>query len=83
MVLKAGARRSMFNAYLALAKHKLDKLFAADIVGDGTGDEIGPFQQSQNRFWKGQVILLCERMVWRDKQGLREDYTTLSEGCSV
>jgi hypothetical protein len=38
---------------------KLDKLFAADIVGDGTGDVIGPFQQSQNRFWRGQVIPIC------------------------
>ena len=31
---------------------KLDRLFAADIVGDGTGDIMGPFEQSQYRFWR-------------------------------
>ena len=38
---------------------KLDTLFAADVVGDGDGDVTGPFEQAQNRFWKGQVILIC------------------------
>ena len=37
--------------------NKLDNLFAADVAGNGGGDVvIGPFQQSQNRFWRGRVI---------------------------
>ena len=35
--------------------------FAADVVVRvGTGDIVGgPFEQSQNRFWKGHVISVC------------------------
>ena len=36
---------------------KLDKQFAADIVGNGTGDMAGPFEASQARFYRGQVPL--------------------------
>ena len=50
--------REITNSYSRKFK-KLDRLFAADIVGDGTGDIIGPFEQSQNRFWRGQVIPVC------------------------
>ena len=28
---------------------------------DGTEDIMGPFEQSQNRFWRGQVIPICSR----------------------
>ena len=38
---------------------KLDKKFAADIVGDGTGDIVGPFEAAQAWFYRGQVIPLC------------------------
>jgi len=35
---------------------KLDTLFASDVVGDGSGDITGPFEASQCRFYRGQVI---------------------------
>ena len=38
---------------------KLDRLFAADVVGDGSGDVVGPFESAQGRFWRGGVIPLC------------------------
>ena len=38
---------------------KLDELFAAEVVGDGTGDAVGPFEAAQGQFYRGQVIPLC------------------------
>ena len=38
---------------------KVDKEFAADIVGDGNVDIVGPFEADQARFYRGQVIPLC------------------------
>ena len=38
----------------------MDVQFACDVVGDGSGDiVVGPFQASQGRFYRGQVIPLC------------------------
>ena len=37
----------------------MDEKFAADIVGDGTGDIMGPFEASQARFYRVQLIPLC------------------------
>ena len=37
----------------------LDKKFAADVVGDGNNDIVGPFEAAQGRFYRGQVIPLC------------------------
>ena len=38
---------------------KLDHHFAADIVGDGNNDVVGPFEAAQQRFYRGQVIPMC------------------------
>jgi len=38
---------------------KLDRLFASDIVGDGTSDTVGPFEAAQQRFFCKQVIPIC------------------------
>ena len=55
----------------------LDKKFAGDVVGDGNGDIVGPFEASQGRFYRGQVIPLCvgatktlirSYVVWHVKQ---------------
>ena len=35
---------------------RLDTLFAPDVVGDGSGDIVGPFEASQRWFFRGQVI---------------------------
>ena len=48
----------MANEYSGKFK-KLDKQFAADVVGDGDNDIVGPFQAAQSRFHKGGVIPLC------------------------
>ena len=37
---------------------KLDVLFASDVVGDGRGGIVGPFEAAQRRFYRGQVIPL-------------------------
>ena len=37
----------------------LDKKFAADIVGNDTGDIVGPFEAAQARFYRSQIIPLC------------------------
>ena len=37
----------------------LDKKFAADVVGDGNNNIVGPFEAAQGRFYRGQVIPLC------------------------
>ena len=38
---------------------KLDEKFASNVVGDGNNDIVGPFEASQSRFYRGQVIPLC------------------------
>jgi hypothetical protein len=38
---------------------KLDSLFAADVVGDGTSEVVGPFEAAKKRFFKGTVIPIC------------------------
>ena len=38
---------------------KLDTKFASNVVGDGDSDIVGPFEASQGRFYRGQVIPLC------------------------
>ena len=37
---------------------KLDRKFAADVVGDGTGAVVGPFEAAQGNFLRQQVIPL-------------------------
>ena len=50
---------NLLNAELEISHNQLDRMFAADVVGGGTGDIVGPFEQSQNRFLRGQVISVC------------------------
>jgi hypothetical protein len=38
---------------------KLDKLFASDIVEDGSNNIIGPFQTVQTQFYRKGIIPLC------------------------
>ena len=38
---------------------KLDSVFAADVVGGGSGDIIGPFERAQQGFHQQQIIPLC------------------------
>jgi len=38
---------------------RLDNKFAPDVVGDGTGPEVGPFTRAQSAFHTRQVIPLC------------------------
>ena len=55
---------------------KLDKQFAAEVVGDGSNDIVGPFEASQQRFYRGQVVPMCsgwfgeiggefEKIIWQ------------------
>ncbi len=37
----------------------MDCIFAADAVGDGTSDIVGPFEAAKKRFFIGQVIPVC------------------------
>ncbi|EJK46647.1 hypothetical protein THAOC_34675 [Thalassiosira oceanica] len=46
------------QAYLLKTK-KLDDKFAPEIVGDGTGNVVGPFQTMLGRFYRGQVLPVC------------------------
>ena len=38
---------------------KLDCIFAADVVGDGTGNVVGPFEMAQKGFHRRKIIPLC------------------------
>ena len=38
---------------------KLDNVFAAEVVGDGTEDVVGPFERAQIGFHRKQIIPLC------------------------
>jgi hypothetical protein len=38
---------------------KLDSLFAANVVGDGTSEVVGPFEAAKKRFFNGAVIPIC------------------------
>jgi hypothetical protein len=38
---------------------KLDCLFAADVVGDGTSKVMGPVEAPKKRFFRGAVIPIC------------------------
>jgi hypothetical protein len=44
---------------------KLDCLFAADVVDDGTSEVVGPFEAAKKRFIRGAVIPICAG--WRSK----------------
>jgi hypothetical protein len=48
---------------------KLDCLFAADIVGDGTSEVVGPFEAAKLLERNSNTNL--RRLVWRSKQGLQ------------
>jgi hypothetical protein len=52
---------------------KLDSLFAADVVGDGTSEVVGPFEAAKKRFFKGTVIPICAG--WFGE--VKKDYKTL------
>ena len=41
----------------------LDRKYAADMVGEGD-KAVGPFEASQQQFYRGQVILLCVGWFW-------------------
>ncbi|EJK78095.1 hypothetical protein THAOC_00024 [Thalassiosira oceanica] len=42
-----------------LKTKKLDDKFAPEIVGDGMGNVMGPFQTMLGRFYRGQVLPVC------------------------
>ncbi|EJK69618.1 hypothetical protein THAOC_09106 [Thalassiosira oceanica] len=50
--------KQVCQAYLLKTK-KLDDKFAPEIVGDGTGNVVGPFQTMLGRFYRGQVLPVC------------------------
>ncbi len=52
---------------------KLDCLFAADVVSDGTNDIVRPFEVAVIFFFRGQVIPVC--MGWFGK--IKKDYKSL------
>jgi hypothetical protein len=52
---------------------KLGCLFAADFVGDGTSEVVGPFEAAKKRFFRGTVIPICAG--WFGKVNI--DYKTL------
>jgi hypothetical protein len=52
---------------------KLDCLFAADVVRDGTIDVVGPFEAAKTFFWGGQVIPICAGWL----REVNKDYKTL------
>ncbi len=52
---------------------KLDSLFAADVVGNGTSEVVGPFEAAKKRFFKETVIPICAG--WFGK--VNKDYETL------
>jgi hypothetical protein len=52
---------------------KLDSLFTADVVGNGTIEVVGPFEAAKKRFFKGTVIPICAG--WFRK--VNKDYKTL------
>jgi hypothetical protein len=51
----------------------LDSLFAADVVGDGTSEVVGPFAAAKKRFFKGTLIPICTG--WFGE--VNKDYKTL------
>ncbi len=52
---------------------KLDSLYAADVVGNGTREVVGPFEAAKKRFFKGTVISIFAG--WFGK--VKKDYKTL------
>ena len=58
--LPPGERRAKLIGQEYAGKFKtLDRMFASDVVGDGTNNVVGPFETSQGRFYRGQVTPLC------------------------
>ena len=60
---------------------KLYSLFAIDVVGNK--EVMGPFQQPQNRFWRGQVIPICAGWLDRSTKTMQEKNTTLGERSGI
>ena len=55
----ADRRARLIGQAYHLKFKKLDKIFATDVVGDGTNHVVGPFETAQGRFYRGQVVPLC------------------------
>ena len=52
---------------------KLDCLFAANVVGDGTSEVVGLFEAAKKRFFRGTVIPICTGWF----REANKDYKTL------
>ncbi len=52
---------------------KLDSHFAADVVGNGTSEVVGPFEAAKKRFFKGTVMPICAGWF----REVNKDYKTL------
>jgi hypothetical protein len=59
------------SSYLVIKNSRsLDCLFAADVVGDGTSEVVGPFEAAKKRFFRGNGNTNLRRLVRQSKQGL-------------
>mmetsp|Transcript_1861 Transcript_1861/g.3305 ORF Transcript_1861/g.3305 Transcript_1861/m.3305 type:complete len:155 (-) Transcript_1861:268-732(-) len=50
--------REIKNEYVREFRN-LDKVFACEFVGDGTGAVVGPFERAQQCFHSKQIVPLC------------------------
>ena len=50
----------------------LDRLYAANIIGDDTSNIAGPFETSQACFYWGRVIPLCARWYGKCNEDLNK-----------
>ena len=58
---------------------KLDKKFAADVVGDGNSGTVGPFEAAQKQFFRGQVIPLCAGWFGETNEDFEKVIRTLAK----
>ena len=58
--------KEITSAY-RLKFRQLDKLFAVDVVGDGSNGVVGPFESAQSQFYRRQVIPICSG--WSGEKG--------------
>jgi hypothetical protein len=49
----------MKSSYYDQKFKKLDRLFAADVIGYGTSEVVGPFESAKKRFFRGTIIPVC------------------------
>ena len=57
----------------------IDEKFAAEVVGNGSSDTVGPFEMSLGRFYKGRVIPLVVGWFGETNKNFEQTIATLAK----